>query len=495
MPNAAYVKPELVAKTRVYELIADAVDGEVAVKGRKTKYLPMPNPADTSTENQKRYQSYIDRAVFYNVSRRTLAGLVGEVFDTPPAAKLPTSLDPIVKDASGGGISLEQLAKRATRLALANGRAGILTDFPQAPPEGFTQAQIASGLVRSTLTVYAPLDIINWRVEEVDGVDQLILVVLKEKYVISDDGFQEKTGIQYRALRLIGGKYVVEIYRDKFTGPFQTLNPTDKNGNPLEAIPFQFIGSENNDADIDEAPMYDLCSLNIAHYRNSADFEEACFIVGQPTPWFAGLTESWVDDVLGGQISLGARAAIPLPVGGTAGLLQVQETTMAFDAMGHKEAQMVALGAKLITAPEAAVTATEAKIDNRSETSVLATVAGNVTSAIEKALQVALLFQTGEKDTTLEYKLNTQYALAALTSDELNAVVLAWQNASISWTEMRTRLRYAGIATEDDTTAKTEIEGDQAKADARAIDTANKTAEGSALKLKPSFPKPVAKAA
>lgn len=489
MPNVQYQKKELTDMLPIYTLIDDAIAGEAAVKAKRTKYLPMPSPEDQSTSNLARYSAYVSRAVFYNVARRTAAGLVGEVFDIPPAAKLPSTLDPIVTDASGGGISLEQLAKRLTRTALSKGRAGLFADFPVAPVGGFSRQQVFNGEARPNLTAYEPQDIINWRIQEVGGVDRLVLVVLKEEVVVSDDGFEEKKQTQYRALKLVDGQYRVEIYKSKFGTADSITVPTDAKGNPLDRIPFFFIGSENNDANIDEAPMYDLCSLNIAHYRNSADYEEACYIIGQPTPWFSGLTQTWVEEVLDGEILLGSRAAVLLPENGVAGLLQVNENSMNKEAMDAKEAQMVALGAKLVQIKDVAVTATEAKISNRSETSILATVAGNVTQAIEAALKVCTLFITGTADDTIEYKLNQQYALAAFATGELTELIAALQGNLISWNEARTRARYAGLATDDDKKAKDDIAADQAAADQRDVKKA-----GDLAKAVPPQPKPPAKA-
>ncbi len=92
------------------------------------------------------------------------------------------------------------------------------------------------------------------------------------------------------------------------------------NGTNWDRIPFSPIGSENNDPMPDKPPMEDLAHLNIGHYRNSADYEEACFIAGQPTPWASGLTEDWVKDVMKGTMYLGSRGIIPLPVNGACGL-------------------------------------------------------------------------------------------------------------------------------------------------------------------------------
>jgi hypothetical protein len=142
-----------------------------------------------------------------------------------------------------------------------------------------------------------------------------------------------------------------------------------------------FIGSENNDANPDNPNMYDLASLNIAHYRNSADYEEACYIVGQPTPVLTGLTEQWYKDILGGCVNFGSRGGIPLPVGASADLLQASENTMIKEAMEIKERQMVALGAKLVEQKQVQRTAFETKVEATSEGSILSSSAKNVSNA------------------------------------------------------------------------------------------------------------------
>ena len=65
-------------------------------------------------------------------------------------------------------------------------------------------------------------------------------------------------------------------------GMIEEFIPTSAQGQPLTRIPFQFIGWENNDETPDLPPLYDLSIINLAHYRNSADYEEACYITGNP---------------------------------------------------------------------------------------------------------------------------------------------------------------------------------------------------------------------
>lgn len=474
-PNVAFIRPELVRLLPQYELIRDCLAGETVVKEQKTKYLPMPNAHDKSPENQERYRAYLLRAVFYNVTRRTIMGLIGQVFGQDPAVKLPTALDPMIADATGTGTSLNQLAEISLGHNIAYSRSGVFVDFPDTSPQGgASAAQVEAGEIRPTMYAYSPMEIINWRVTERGAKEVLSLVVLLEGFPISDDGFEIKNAPQFRVLKLdAAGNYVQEIWKEPQPGKWdgvsvpkkgdfrlsQTIMPTGPDGKPIKEIPFWFIGAQNNDINPDNPNMYDMASLNMAHYRNSADYEESCYVVGQPTPVATGLTEEWVKNVLKGQLAFGSRGGIPLPTGATAELLQAEANTMIKEAMDTKERQMTALGAKLVEQREVQRTATESSQDKAAENSVLTSCANNVSAAYRSALTYAawLMGAAGE----IEYALNIDFEIAALTPEQVRMAIEAWQKGAITFEEMRADLRRYGLATLDDKEAKAAIAKDQ----------------------------------
>lgn len=482
MATVNFTRTEVTLMLPAWQLIIDAVAGELIVKRKGELYLPLPNPEDRSDDNRKRYRNYLRRAVFYNATKRTLAGMVGLVFMRDPQAKVPSLLDNVVADATGSGLSLTQLAKRCVQFTASVGRCGLFADYPDTSEKGMTTvAQLKAGTVRPTMQVFPPHLIRNWRVITVGGIIKLSLVVIEETFVASDDGFEAKEGSQYRVLRLIAPNalpvdniasglngtledasidptivlttplvYQVEIWR-RVIGQtehqlYQIYQPTDGKGKNLDYIPFVFIGSENNDADVDNPPMYDLATVNMAHYRNSADYEESVFLVGQPTPVLAGLTQDWVTNVLKGSVALGSRSAIPLPVGGSATLLQAMPNTMVKEAMDSKERQMVALGAKLVEANQVQQTATEALIDNTSERSALSSCAHNVEQAIQLALTWCANYVSADTG-GIEYTLNTEFDMTKMTPQEITAIVQSWQANALATTEMRAAMRRGGYAT------------------------------------------------
>src|SRR5690348_4754013 len=127
-PQVSFIRPEVEAMLPIYTIVEDCISQKVKLK--TDTYLPRPSPEDTSVENTERYTAYHARAIFYEVTGRTLGGLVGQVFSNDPEIKLPASLEVVQKDANGDGLSLTQSAKDATRRVVAYGRAGLYVDYP-----------------------------------------------------------------------------------------------------------------------------------------------------------------------------------------------------------------------------------------------------------------------------------------------------------------------------------------------------------------------------
>lgn len=462
--NVSFTRSEVAAQLGKWKLIRDCLLGQDAIKAAGTTYLPMPNSTDNSNENKARYAAYKERAVFYNVSRRTRDGLVGQVFVRDPVVEVSDTLKtPFLSDVDGSGVGLFAHSRKTLADTLSFGRCGLLVDYPETE-KAATVAELQTGFIRPTIVQYQPEQIVNWRTTTVGARKLLSLVVLVEEYEAADDGFEQTMATQWRVLRLVDRVYTVEIWqetkgeKETTTSLTKTFTPRDSSGKPFSEIPFTFVGAVNNDADVDPAPLYDLAVLNIAHYRNSADYEESCFLVGQPTLFAAGLSESWVANVLKGGIQMGSRALLPLPDGGNAGLLQVNPNSMPAEAMDKKERQMVALGARLVEQRSVQRTASEAQMEEAGETSMLSSVTKNVADAYTHALEWCRQFAGTGGD--VSYVLNTDFAAAHLTPDERAELVAEWQAGAIGYSEMRAQFRRAGVATLKDEEAKDEAEAD-----------------------------------
>ena len=426
-----------------WQTVRDCVEGSAAVKKAGTKYLPKPNAEDTSSENAKRYEAYLQRANFVNFTGHTKKGMTGMVFRRDTEVELPTNIEYLTENANGGGLTLDQMIKAALGDILETGRYGLLVDYPEME-EGATQAQTAN--LQANILSYPAESVINWRTTVIDGVKKLSLVVLREpKEIVAEDGFSTEEKIYHRVLALEEGFYIQYLYNEDGEQVAMFI-PRQSNGSAWDTIPFVFVGSENNDETVDEAPLYDLAEVNLAHYRNSADYEESAFMVGQPTPVFSGLTQAWVDTNMKKSVMLGSRAAIPLPEGGSADLLQANPNQMPSEGMKAKEDQMVKIGARIIQDNTGQETAEAAKIRFAGQNSELGSIVGNIESALLQCFEWAGFFMGEQGEATLE--VNKQFYDKSLDAQQIMAMIQLADRGDISQPDIRSLLRKAGLIDE-----------------------------------------------
>lgn len=392
--------PDYDAAKSKWQLVRDCASGGQAVKARTTTYLPAPNPTDTSPENAERYRQYLERAVFMPVTKRTRNGLLGNVFRRDPKIELPAPIQELTENVDGAGQSVIQLSKWVVGELLGVGRVGLLADYPMME-RPVTRAQARLIGLRPQILGYPTEAILNWRYGLVNGARGLTLLVLLESADVSTDEFTIKTEAQYRVLRIDEvGNCTVQLYDAKGQPKTDVSYLRRGDSSNWREIPFVILGAENNQEGIDDAPLYPLAELNIAHYRNSADYEEGVYMHGQGT-LFVSVGEMTLDDFNKSNpagIQVGARKGHILGNGGSANLLQMAANSAAYEAMQHKEEQMVAIGARIITKQGSAKTAEEVRINAAGESSTLDTLVGNASEGIEKALELAAIYENTDPD-------------------------------------------------------------------------------------------------
>lgn len=464
--DVRYVKESLQLQMKLYRRIRACVAGPDVIRELGKEFLPHPDPAKADTkEGKDRYKNYLLRAMFYNITGNTVKGMAGQIFARDPVVKVPEQLEIMEGDVNGSGVSLSQQARAVVEDVISLGRHALMVDYPTTNG-AVSQADLDSGNIRPMILAFQPEKAINWRESSVGAKKKLTLVVLRDTVDTMDaDGemtFDEDTVEIFRELRLISGIYWVRVWSEDASGTLQAgewLQPKKNDGTPFREIPVIFPGADNNDPTIDDAPMKDISELNIGHYRNSADYEDSVFMVGQPTPVISGLNREWVDNVLKGEIVYGSRVAIKLPTGGDLKMVQAEPNTMVKEAMDTKERQMVALGARLVEQRSVQRTATEYGGDKATQTSILATISRNVTAAYLQCFQWVCDFAGTDID-DFEFELNTDFELARMTPEEQQQVIASWQAKAITYTEMRFNLKKGGVAFQEDEEAREEAEAD-----------------------------------
>ena len=446
-----YTHPSYDKFAPLWQRVRDAAEGEDAIKAKRETYLPRPNEFDTSAQASDRYEKYLQRAVYYNATGRTLAGLVGVAYATWPEIKTPRK--ELVNDPDGSGVTLIGQSQAVLSDVLQTGRAGLLADWSKGDlvqrPRTMAEAEKAGA--RAYIAAYSAEQILTW---ELQGT-RLTRVVLDEVHVTYDGG-EVQFIPQLRELALEDGAYVVRLWR-KFTATSEYVQ-AEEILIGLSYIPFTFVGATNNDAAPDHPPLLDLATLNLAHYRNSADYEESAFLMGQPMLALSGVTEEWMQ--LNTGVYVGARSAIPLPEGGDAKLLQAGPNTLAKEAMDNKERQMQALGARIVSQTEAVKTATQSAAETKAAYSQLSLACDNVSEAYTRALRWAEVWNTG-RESDASFAISTRFNDLTLDSNAIRETVAAWQAGLVPQSDAWAVLRRLGVIDEGKTDVQLagEIEG------------------------------------
>ena len=398
--------------------------------------LRVVDPNDMNRSGQ-----YRDDAILTNFTRLTKEGLTGLVFRKDSKKEIPVELDYLIDDSTGYKFSLDQLAQKIVGETLETGRYGLLVDYPQ--------ANLGETEKVARIRPYASESIINWKYVDVGNRYKLSLLVLKEEVdQLGEDGFEWVQTCQYRVLFLNSeGQYSQVLYNDQLESVASTLVvPTDYNGNPLTEIPFTFIGSENNDAWVDNIPLYDMSVVNLGHYKGSADLMETMFMCGQVVPVVnTGEVgeEQWHQANPNG-ILIGSRAPIVVGLGGSFDFKQAQPNTLPQQVMNDLEKQAAAIGARLISPAGGRETAEAARIRYGSQNSVLYTITRNISNGIEQSLYYVSLFMM-ETPVESEYELNDQFYEENADPNLIAQQIMLLDRGLMSGEELRTNLKRTGI--------------------------------------------------
>lgn len=422
-------------------LVKACSSGSREVKKLKTAILPAPG-AQKGVYNEDRYSAYLTRAIYTNITGRTKSGLTGAAFRLPSTVDLPGELDYLNDDADGSGQSLEQLTKDVFSSLLDDGRQVLLTDYPPADADQTAEQQAQQDL-KATINRYDATCLINWKVEIINGKCQLALAVLRESYNKSEDEFDHDNQVQYRVLRLVDGVYTQQVYKDNM--PIEEVRtPTMANGSVFDFIPLFIIGAQNNDATVDDIPLADIAHVNVGHYRNSADLEENSFVHGQMTLGITSdMDSAQFKEMNPNGIVVGANAGHFLGETGGFHTAQASENQIADKLQERKEAQMLALGARLVEPNAEAQTATAAKIDATGENSVLSDLVTNVEEGVRKSIEWCGLFMGSDADFT--YEMNRQFFDDSIDPQLLMAAIQGYQLSVIPKSSLQNSYRKSGI--------------------------------------------------
>lgn len=439
------------------------LEGEDAVKDAGVLYLPK---LQDMTEDD--YIAHKDRALFFNASGRTVDSFVGMIFRKDPDIEAPDAMGEFQEDVTLQGQNFYDYLKFLVREVIGIGRSGSLVEWSEEEGRAYVANYPAEQIInwrtgRVNGKTCVTMIVLKERVTEgeafkVQGggetADQTKNVPARSPLTpgvtnhyeytggasqtiqISPDEYNPKLIDQIRVLKLIPPAsekgewvYTVEIWQEveqsiaakskgKKSGTKKkfelvaTMTPV-RRGKTIPEIPFVFHNPNNLLPNVDKSPMQDIISVNLSHYRTSADLEHGRHYTGLPTPYVMGEGQAKQ------QIKIGSSTAITGDDANTkVGYLEFTGTGLKAleSAMDQKEHQMAVLGARMLEAPKRAAETVEVlQMKQTGEQASLAQIAATVSSSAELILRWALwwsepatsLFADTEKDITVE--LNTEF--------------------------------------------------------------------------------------
>lgn len=434
-----HLHPEYKDMLPKWERCRDVLQGQDAVHKATTKYLPK-----LTDQEPAEYDAYLKRTPFYPATGRTWQGLIGLVFRQEPHIEVPAAAQELVDDVTLSGLSASGFARQVLGEIEETGRYGVLVEFPRVVTQPNSLAEAGAMSLRPYATGYKAESIINWRVERVGNVMRPTLVVLSEVHKTAGTFVTEEEP-QLRVLMLLDGQYVQQIWRQAENAKDWTLEEQIvplKNGSPLDFIPFYPFGSEENSLMCQEPPLLDLVNVNLSHYRTSADLEHGAHFTGLPTPFFAGVQLGENE-----KIRIGSSSAITSP-DPQAKAMYLEFTGQGLESLekllDRKEAQMAAIGARMLMPEKAAVEAAETvALRHNGENSVLGGQANLVSKGMTDVLSAMADWSgiSGE----VQFRLSTDFLPARMSPQELDSLVKSWQAGAISKRTLYTNLQMGEI--------------------------------------------------
>jgi hypothetical protein len=206
-------------------------------------------------------------------------------------------------------------------------------------------------------------------------------------------------------------------------------------GKALPLIPFVFHGPRHSLPTVDKLPLADIIAVNLDHYRLNADYKHGLHFTALPTAWVSGFDKA-------AELRIGSSTAwVAETVGATAGFLEFtgQGLTTFERAMDRDERLMAVLGTRMLEAQKRVGESADAiELRQSGENSVLSAVSLSVSDSLTHVLRWVYWWNSTEEtpeaigEDRVLVTVNSDFSTKGMASEEITAIVSAWQAGAIS---------------------------------------------------------------
>ena len=380
----------------------DAFEGEDQIKSKGETYLPR-----LKGQSDDDYNAYKRRALFYSITAKSLAALVGMSLSAGMRISYPSAMTRYFEDSTM--IQFSELIATTLQEVLLQSRVGIMIEAPEVEGNPYPVTYIAEDIVDWTEAADGTLEFVRLR-EEVEVRNSTGEIVLIEQY--RELSFDADGYYQQRKIRLDSDITITPTfagYKLRYI-PFYAVNPIGVGFKDLKPM------------------MLDIASINISHYLSSADLEHGRHFTGLPTPVILG-------GEVNGDLHIGSTKFLIIPTKGSdAKYLEFtgQGLQSLEKAMTEKQGLLASMSARLLDNSTRGSEAAEAvKLRYSSETASLKTVVESVNKCINSVYRkIAEMIREDPNDVSII--LGTDFMESYLSPAEMTALFDGYFNGAVS---------------------------------------------------------------
>ncbi len=359
-----------------WDLAAVLMGGTRSMRAAGKTYLPQwPN------EDAESYKARLATSVLFPAFKRTVSTLAGKPFSKPLTigTDVPADIAEWAEDIDLEGRNLHTFAHDLMVCALAQGLCGILVDYPVKPEGVRTQADEQSAGLRPYFVHIKPEQLLGWVAARVSGKWVINQLRIMECVHEPDGEFGTKEVKQVRVLQ--PGKWATYRQNQKQTDEW-VLH--EEGTTSLSYVPFVPVYGEREGFMAGKSPLIEVAYMNVEHWQSASDQRTILHVARVPILTIIGLD----DDKF--QLTLGASAAVKLPVGGD--MKYVEHSGAAITAgqndLDKLEERMVSAGSELISIRQGGPkTATQVVAENEGNKCVLQSITSGLDDSLNQALQ------------------------------------------------------------------------------------------------------------
>ncbi len=389
----------------------DFIEGEYAVKGCKTAYLPLAS----SKQEEADYLIYLDNVEFYPAASKTVDGWMGLMFRLAPALVAGDLMAQLCKCITASGDELDELAEVVAREILVTDFTGLLVDHAPSMP-GLSLANAVAQGFRPFVGVYPAENILEVSQAFVGGMKRISYVRL-----LDDDA-------TVRELALEDGIYVVRIHKDGGDG-FNLVSETVpmRNGKPMTDIPFVLVNTSNSITPT-TAPADHSVNLNLNHYRVQGRLTLSHMFASYPQAYICGVSQETADELFRSPQVVWTFEDSDTKVDyleySGAGVGSIEKK------LDKLEVHLGNMGGRIIAADKIAAEAAETlSIRRASENAILAAISRTISRKIKVALQMVSDWVDGGE---VDFALNTDFVPTPMSAAEQTATTATVQAGILS---------------------------------------------------------------